>query len=272
MTLWLISKGGLEVDLEHVLFEKKGSIAYVILNRPKVFNALNASTITELQSVFLDCARDPEVRVVIVTGAGDKAFAAGADIGELAQLNPLTALKAMEHGQHTYRTLEMMGKPSIAAVNGVALGGGCELAMACTVRIASERAKLGQPEVNLGVIPGYAGTQRLPRIVGKGVALDLIVSGRVIDANEAFRIGLVSNVVPHEKLMEAADNYAGLLLEKGPLAMKAAMEAVHAGFEMSFNDACRHEAALFSMLCSTEDTKEGLGAFLEKRKPQFKGQ
>lgn len=259
------------MDLEHVLLEKKDGIAYVTLNRPKVFNALNAKTVSELQSVFLDCSRDPGTKVVIVTGSGDKAFAAGADISELAQLNPLTALMTMEHGQHTYRTLEMMGKPSIAAINGVALGGGCELAMACTVRIASDRAKMGQPEVNLGVIPGYAGTQRLSRIVGKGIALDLIVSGRVIDANEALRIGLVSSVVPHENLMAAARDYAGILLEKGPLAMKAAMEAVHVGFEMSFTDACRHEAALFSMLCATEDMKEGLQAFLEKRKPQFKG-
>lgn len=259
------------MDYEHVLFEKKDKIAFVTLNRPQVFNALNQKLMSELRSVFLDCAHDPEVGVMILTGAGDKAFAAGADIGELAKLNPLTAWKTMEHGQHTFRLLEMMGKPSIAAVNGFALGGGCELAMACTVRIASNRAKMGQPEVNLGVIPGYAGTQRLPRIVGKGVALELIISGRTIGAEEALRIGLVSNVVAPENLMTAATDYANVLLEKGPIALKAAMEAVHTGFDLSFDDACRHEASLFGLLCGTEDMKEGLQAFLQKRKADFKG-
>jgi enoyl-CoA hydratase len=259
------------VDYEHVLLEKKDRIAYVTLNRPKVFNALNNQLMTELQSVFLDCSRDPNVGAVIVTGAGDKAFAAGADIAELAKLNPLTAWRTMELGQHTFRILEMMGKPSIAAVNGFALGGGCELAMACSVRIASEKAKLGQPEVNLGVIPGYAGTQRLSRLVGKGIALDLILSGRTVGADEALRIGLVSNVVSPENLMTAASDYAGLLLEKGPIALKAALEAVHVGFDLGFDDACRHEASLFSLLCGTEDMKEGLTAFLEKRKANFKG-
>lgn len=259
------------VDLQYLLYEKKDKIAFITLNRPKVYNALNQGLMGELMEVFLECSRDPDVGVVILTGAGDKAFAAGADIAELAELNPMTGWKMMEKGQHTLRILEMMGKPSIAAINGFALGGGCELAMACTVRIASERAKMGQPEVNLGVIPGYAGTQRLSRIVGKGMALDLIISGRTIDAQEAHRIGLVSSVVPPENLMTAATDYATVLLEKGPVAVKAAMEAVHMGYDLSFVDACRHEASLFSMLCGTEDMKEGLQAFLEKRKATFKG-
>ena len=259
------------MEREHVLFEKKDLVAYVTLNRPKVLNALNASTIKELDGVFQEAAGDAGVRVVVVTGSGDKAFAAGADIAELSERNAVTGAEMAETGQRVLRLLETMGKPSIAAVNGYALGGGCELAMACTIRIASERAKFGQPEVNLGIIPGYAGTQRLPRLVGKGIALDLILTGRTIDAQEALRIGLVSRVAPHEELGAAVDELVQGLLVKGPLALRAAREAIDMGFDMEFDDACKLEASLFGVLCATEDMKDGTQAFLEKRKANFKG-
>jgi enoyl-CoA hydratase len=259
------------MELTHVLLEKKNRIATVTLNRPEGLNALNAQTITDLECAFYDAAQDKDVAVVVITGAGEKAFAAGADIAELSQNSAWSGALMAEKGQRVLRFLETMGKPSIAAVNGFALGGGCEIAMACTVRIASEKAKLGQPEVNLGLIPGYAGTQRLSRLVGKGIALDLIISGRIIDAAEAYRIGLVTQVVPPETLMDAVDKYAQNLMQKGPLALKAAIEAVDRGFDLSFGEACLLEKALFGTLSGTEDMKEGTGAFLEKRKAEFKG-
>jgi enoyl-CoA hydratase len=256
---------------ESVLLEKKDRIAYAKINRPQVLNALNAELVGELGRVVEEVAADEAIGVLILTGAGEKAFAAGADISELIEHDPLTGRAMAERGQRILRRLETMGKPSIAAVNGFALGGGCEVAMACTIRIASERAKFGQPEVNLGVIPGYAGSQRLPRLVGKGVGMELTLTGRMIDAQEALRIGLVTQVVPQAELMAAAASIADTLLGKGPLALRAAMDAVDRGYDMGFDDACKLEATNFAVLCATEDMKEGLGAFLEKRKPNFKG-
>ncbi|NIM19053.1 MAG: enoyl-CoA hydratase [Candidatus Latescibacteria bacterium] len=264
-------EGGIGVELEYIRFEKRDQVAYISLNRPKVLNALNAATIEELEKAFKEAADDDGVRVMVLTGSGDKAFAAGADIAELAGKNAMSGAATAETGQHAFRLLEAMGKPSIAAVNGYALGGGCELAMACTIRIASEKARFGQPEVNLGLIPGYGGTQRLSRLVGKGIALDLILTGRTIDAQEALRIGLVSRVVPQEELMAAVNETAQSLLEKGPIALKAAREAIDRGFEMEFEDGCKLEASLFGLVCATDDMKEGTRAFLEKRKANFKG-
>ena len=259
------------MKLDNLLYEKSERIATVTINRPDVLNALNAGTMAEFDAVFEDFEKDNGAGVLIVTGAGEKAFAAGADIGELIQCNPETGKELSSKGQRILRRLETMGKPSIAAVNGFALGGGCEVAMACTIRIASEKAKFGQPEVNLGIIPGYAGTQRLPRIVGPGVAMELLLTGRVIDANEALRIGLVSFVVPGGELMETARKTAATILSKGPLAVRDVMVAVDKGMNMGFNDACKLEASLFGALCASGDMKEGMGAFLERRKAQFKG-
>jgi enoyl-CoA hydratase len=259
------------VELEHLAIEKQDQVATVTLNRPKVLNALSARTIEELECVFFDLANNDGVQVIILTGAGEKAFAAGADIAQIAEKDAVTGLEMAEKGQRVFRFLETMDKPSIAAVNGFALGGGCELAMACTIRIASDNAKFGQPEVNLGVIPGYAGTQRLSRLVGKGIAMDLILTGRMIDAREAQRIGLASQVVSQEELMDTAKKTARSLLGKGPLALRAARDAIDQGYDMQFDNACKFEASLFGLLCATEDMKEGCQAFLEKRKPDFKG-
>jgi enoyl-CoA hydratase len=256
---------------KQVLVERRERIATITLNRPEVLNALNAELMGDLDDALDEVARDDSVSVVIVTGAGEKAFAAGADISEITKKNALGGVAMAENGQRVLRRLETMGKPSIAAVNGFALGGGCEIAMACTIRIASEKAKFGQPEVNLGIIPGYAGTQRLPRIVGRGVAMELILTGRIIDAVEALRIGLVTQVVPPAELMPAAEKIAKTLLGKGPLALRAAMEAVNRGFDLDFDDACKLEAQMFGVLCATEDMKEGTQAFLEKRPASFKG-
>jgi enoyl-CoA hydratase len=259
------------VSHEHVLVEKNDRIAHVTLNRPEVLNALNAALMAELDGVIDEVARDDSVSVMILAGAGEKAFAAGADISEITQKDALTGLAMAMTGQRILRKLETMGKPSIAAVNGFALGGGCEIAMACTIRIASEKARFGQPEVNLGIIPGYAGTQRLCRIVGRGVAMEMILTGRVIDAAEALRIGLVSQVVPPAELMPAAEKLANTLLGKGPLALRAAMEVIGRGHDIDFDDASALEAQMFGVLCATDDMKEGTKAFLEKRAADFKG-
>lgn len=260
------------MKMDNLLYEKAEGTAIVTINRPDVLNALNARTMAEFDAVFEDFEKDESAGVLILTGAGEKAFAAGADIGELIECNPETGKALSLNGQRILRRLETMGKPSIAAVNGFALGGGCEVAMACTIRIASEKAKFGQPEVNLGIIPGYAGTQRLPRIVGQGVAMELLLTGRVIDANEALRIGLVSAVVPGEKLMETARKTAETILSKGPLAVRDVMKAVDKGMNMGFEEACQLEASLFGALCASSDMKEGMGAFLARRKAEFKGQ
>ncbi len=260
------------MELKHILYQVADGIATVTINRADVLNALSAPTMRELDQAFAAAESDDAVRVLIVTGAGEKSFVSGADIAELSTLDPVAGARTAEFGQSVFRRLETMGKPSIAAVNGYALGGGCELAMACTIRIASDTAKIGLPEVTLGVIPGYAGTQRLPRIVGRGVAMDLILTGRAIDAAEALRIGLVSQVVPAADLMESARKIALRILRNGPLAIRAAMQSVDHGLDVGFEQGCRMEAKLFGLLCATGDTREGLKAFLEKRKPDFTGE
>lgn len=256
---------------ETLIVEKQDRVAIVKINRPDKLNALNAKVIEELGDVFTKLKDDPEIFVIILTGSGEKAFSAGADISGFPDLDAVKGREFAIRGQKVFSLIENLGKPVIAAVNGYALGGGCELCMACTIRIASENAKFGQPEVNLGIIPGYGGTQRLPRLVGKGRALELILTGRIIDANEAYHIGLVSKVVPQDKLMEEAMNLAKTLLGKGPIALKLAIEAVNRGLDVSIEEGLKIEADLFGLTCATEDQKEGAKAFLEKRKPEFKG-
>jgi enoyl-CoA hydratase/carnithine racemase len=259
------------LNLENVVYEKKGPIGYVTLNRPKVLNALNKATIHELRAAFEDARDDSAVRGVILTGAGEKAFAAGADIAEIANNTTVEAEQATRRGQALTDLIENLGKPVIAAVNGFALGGGCELAMACAVRVAAESAKFGQPEVKLGVIPGYGGTQRLPRLVGRGRALKLILSGDIIDAAEAYRIGLVDELVPAASLIERAETTLKKIIANAPLSVKYALEAVNKGLETSVAEGLLIEASLFAVCASTDDKKEGTSAFLEKRAPKFQG-
>src|SRR5690349_19537316 len=259
------------LQLENVLYEKKGSIAYVTISRPKVMNALNRATIAELKAAFEDAQDDAAVRGVILTGAGDKAFIAGADISELTQLTAVEAEKSSTFGQAVLDLIENLGKPVIAAVNGFALGGGCETAMACTIRIAVENAKFGQPEVKLGVIPGGGGTQRLPRLVGRGRALQLILTGEMIGAQEAYRIGLVNEVVPAADLITRAEAILKQIFANAPLAVKYSLEAVNKGLETSQNEGLSLEASLFGLCAGTEDKKEGTQAFLQKRAAQFQG-
>jgi enoyl-CoA hydratase/carnithine racemase len=259
------------LKLENVLYEKKGPIAYVTINRPKVMNALNAKTISELRSAFEDARDDAEVRGVVFTGAGDKAFAAGADISEMANDTPLTAEEKTRSGQALTDLIENLGKPVIAAVNGFALGGGCELSMASTIRIAAETARFGQPEVKIGIMPGYGGTQRLPRLVGKGRALQLILSGEIISAQEAYRIGLVNEVVPAASLLARAEAILNQFISNAPVGVKYSIEAVNKGLDTSLAEGLLLEASLFAICAGTEDKKEGTSAFLAKRAPQFQG-
>ena len=259
------------LTLKNVLYEKKGAIAYVTLNRPKALNALNQQTWEDLRAAFEDAREDAEVRGVILTGAGDKAFIAGADIGELANVTAVEAQNSSSYGQGVLDLIEDLGKPVVAAVNGFALGGGCETAMACTIRVASENAKFGQPEVKLGVIPGGGGTQRLPRLVGKGRALQLILSGEMIGAQEAYRIGLVNEVVPAADLITRAEAILKQIFANAPIAVKFSLEAVNKGLETSLAEGLSLEAALFGLCAGTEDKKEGTQAFLQKRAAQFKG-
>ena len=256
---------------ENLLYEKKGAIAYITVNRPKVLNALNMATMGELRAAFSAAKEDSEVRVVIMTGSGEKAFIAGADINELARNNPIEAKEYTHRGQAVLDLIENLGKPSIASINGFALGGGCEIAMACTMRLASENAKLGQPEVKLGIIPGYGGTQRLPRLVGKGIAMQMVLAGEMISAQEAHRIGLVNEVVAPAELIPRAEAIAAKIVANAPLAVQYAMEAVNRGTEMTLDQGLFLEAALFGVCCASEDKKEGTAAFLEKRPAQFKG-
>ena len=256
---------------ENVLYEKKGAIAYVTLNRPKVLNALNKATIADLIEVFEDARDDAAVLGVILTGAGDKAFAAGADISEMANDTPTEAEDKTRRGQRLTTLIENLGKPVIAAVNGFALGGGCELAMACTIRLAVETAKFGQPEVTIGIIPGYGGTQRLPRLVGKGRALQLILSADMIDAQEAYRIGLVNEIVAKDNLIPRAEAILNKINANAPTAVKLAIEAANRGLDVSLAEGLNIEASLFTQCFATEDCKEGVAAFREKRKPNFQG-
>ena len=256
---------------ENLLYEKRSGIAYVAVNRPEKLNALNRKTMDELHDCFQEIERDDEVRAVILTGAGEKAFVGGADINELAVQTPVEGKELSRRGQKILDLIEQLGKPVIAAVNGYALGGGCELALACTIRIASENARLGQPEVKLGLIPGYAGTQRLPRLVGKGRALEMVLSGEPVSAAEAYRIGLVNQVVPAQDLMATAEKLAQKILANAPLAVKFALEAVNHGLEMTQAEGQFLEANLFGLCCTTADMKEGTRAFLEKRPARFTG-
>jgi enoyl-CoA hydratase len=257
--------------LANVLYEKKGRIAYVTVNRPKVLNALNTPTWSDLRKAFEDARADEAIRGVILTGAGDKAFVAGADISELAHLSAFEAEQCSRFGQEVLDLIENLGKPVIAAINGFALGGGCETAMACTIRIAVEGAKFGQPEVSLGLVPGGGGTQRLPRLVGKGRALQLILSGEIISAQEAYRIGLVNEIVPGAELIARAETILHKIASNAPIAVKFALEAANKGMQTSQDEGLLLEASYFGLCAATEDKKEGTSAFLEKRAPQFHG-
>jgi len=256
---------------ENLLFDVKDQIAKITFNRPNVLNALNRKTIDELGDCLQTVKRDDSIRVAILTGAGEKAFIAGADINELAQLSPTGGREYSLHGQEVIRRFETLGKPSIAAINGFALGGGCELALACTIRIASRAAKLGQPEVKLGITPGFGGSQRLARLCGKGIAHEMILTGEPITAEDALRIGLVTHVVDPAELLPAAEQLARKIIANAPLAVKYAMEAVERGMEMPLQEGLFLEAMLFGLCCSTDDTREGTRAFLEKRPPKFQG-
>jgi enoyl-CoA hydratase/carnithine racemase len=256
---------------ENILLEKKNSIAYVTVNRPKVLNALNMATMEELRTGFTDIQNDAAIRVVILTGSGEKAFIAGADIGELAKHDAVSGKEYTHRGQSVLDLIENLGKPVIACINGFALGGGCEIAMACTIRLASANAKLGQPEVKLGIIPGYGGTQRLPRLVGKGIAMQMVLAGEMITAEEAHRVGLVNEVTVPAELIPRAEAIAQKIIANAPLAVQYAMEAVNRGQNLSLADGLFLEATLFGVCCATEDKREGTTAFLEKRPAQFKG-
>jgi enoyl-CoA hydratase len=256
---------------DNLLLDRDDAVSIVTINRPKVLNALNTHTLDELRRAVLDLKQDESVRAVIVTGAGDKAFVAGADINELAVLSPTAGREHALIGQHVFDLIENLGKPVIAAINGYALGGGCELAMACTLRIAADTAKLGQPEINLGIIPGYAGTQRLARLVGKSKAMEIILTGLPVTAADAERIGLVNRVVGSGDLMSESRKLAAQLAAQPPVAMRYIMNAINKGLEMPFAEGAVFEATLFGLVASTDDMREGTRAFLEKRKPQFTG-
>jgi enoyl-CoA hydratase len=259
------------MDFENLIVERDGSVAIVTVNRPRVLNALNSQTIDELRRAMLELQRDAQVRAIVLTGAGEKSFVAGADINELAVQSPTSGREHALAGQHVLDVIENLGKPVIAAINGFALGGGCELAMACSFRLASENAKLGQPEAKLGIMPGYGGTQRLPRLVGKGLANQLILTGEMITAQEALRIGLVNEVVPLGELIPRAEAIAAKIVANAPLAVQYCLEAVNKGMDVPLAEGLYLEAVLFAVSCSTEDKKEGTTAFLEKRAAQFKG-
>jgi len=256
---------------ENLLIERDEAVLIVTINRPTVLNALSAPLLAELSQAIDEARDDESIRVVVVTGAGEKAFVAGADIKELSVQTPVAGRDRARRGQALFDRIERLGKPVIAAVNGFALGGGCELAMACTIRLASDSAKFGQPEINLGLIPGYAGSQRLPRLVGRGRALELLLTGAQISADEAFRIGLVNRVVPAAQLLTEARALARTLAAKAPVAVRYILDAVAGGLEMSFADAQDYEATLFGLIASTDDMREGTRAFLDKRKPAFQG-
>src|SRR5713101_3583186 len=266
-----MSSAAAALTLENLLYEKKGAIAYATLNRPRVLNALNQGTWENLRTAFEDARDDAEVRGVILAGAGDKAFIAGADISEIAHVTAVEAEKSSTYGQEVLNLIENLGKPVIAAVNGIALGGGCETAMACSIRVASEHAKFGQPEVTLGIIPGGGGTQRLPRLVGKGRALQIILSGTMITAQEAYRIGLVNEVVPATDLIPRAEAILKQIFANAPVAVRFSLEAVNRGLETSQAEGMALEASLFGLCAGTEDKDEGTQAFLQKRAAKFKG-
>lgn len=259
------------MDYRNIQLETRDGVAVVTVNRPDKLNALDARTLDELEQAFTALQADPAVRGVILTGAGEKAFVAGADISELSAQTPMGGFEIARRGQLLFDRVERLGKPVIAAVNGFALGGGCELALACHVRLASENARLGTPEVKLGVMCGYGGTQRLPRLVGKGRALEMLLTGEPVDAQEALRIGLVNRVLPKGELLPAAEALLRKMLVNAPLALRSTLEAVNSGLELPFDEAQRLEASFFGLLCSTADMKEGTQAFLGKRPARFEG-
>jgi enoyl-CoA hydratase len=258
------------MNYNNLILEKTENIAIVKINRPDKLNALNTTTLDELKQVFSSLRSDDSVSVIILTGAGEKAFVAGADISEINRLNMLSAKAFAEKGQEIFYSIENMNKPVIAAVNGFALGGGCELALSCHIRLASENAKFGQPEVNLGIIPGYGGTQRLTRLVGSGKSAEMILTGDLIDAKEAFRIGLANHVYPQGELLDKAVELAKKIAAKGQQAIRLALKAINVVDQVSDTEGQKYEASLFAICCGTEDFKEGTNAFLEKRKPNFK--
>jgi enoyl-CoA hydratase len=259
------------MSFETLLVERDGAVALVTINRPKVLNALNRRTLDELDDVMRELGGDAAVRAIVLTGAGERAFVAGADINELAALGPVDGQQHARRGQAVFDGIERLGKPVIAAINGFALGGGCELAMACTLRIAAASARLGQPEINLGLMPGYAGSQRLPRLVGRGRALEILLSGEMVSAARAWEIGLVNRVVPDADLMTEARTLAAALASKAPIAVRSILDAVTYGAEMPLAEAEFLEASLFGLIASTEDMGEGTRAFLEKRPPAWRG-
>ncbi|GAB4376431.1 MAG: enoyl-CoA hydratase-related protein [Calditrichia bacterium] len=256
---------------ENILVEIQDRIATVTMNRPEKLNALDTQTLTELYQVFKNLKQNPDVDAIILTGSGEKAFVAGADISEIKRHDDISGRIFAMRGQKVFRFIEKIDKPVIAAVNGYALGGGCELAMACHFRLASENAKFGQPEVNLGIIPGYGGTQRLPRLVGQGKALYLLLTGDIIDAQKALQFGLVEEITTPDQLIPRAKEIATRIISKAPLAIKAILKSVTEGLDATLDAGLNLEADLFGNLCATEDMKEGTTAFLEKRQPQFKG-
>jgi enoyl-CoA hydratase len=259
------------MSFETLLVERDGAVAVVTINRPKVLNALNTQTVGEIERVIRDLQQDDAVRAIVLTGAGEKSFVAGADINELAVLSPAQGQQHGRRGQAVFDLIERLGKPVVAAINGFALGGGCELAMACTLRIAADSARFGQPEINLGIIPGYAGSQRLPRLVGKGRALEILLTGDMISAARAYEIGLVNRVVPAADLLAEAKKLAAALAAKAPVATRYIIEAVNHGMEMPLADAQVLEGTLFGLVASTDDMKEGTKAFLEKRQASWRG-
>ncbi len=260
------------MSFKNILLEKRGTIAFVTMNRPDKLNALNHETLSELEQVFTDLKNDKNIFVVIITGSGQKAFVAGADISELNKLDMIAGKEFSEKGQRIFNLIENLDKPVIAAVNGFALGGGCELALSCHIRLVSENARFGQPEVNLGLIPGFGGTQRLTRLINSGRAMEYILTGDMIDANEAFRIGLANRVYKQEELLQKATEMAEKISSKAQQAIRLCVKSVNIVDEVSSKEGQNYEASLFAISCGTNDAKEGTKAFLEKRKPEFKNQ
>jgi enoyl-CoA hydratase len=257
---------------EFLNLEQEGAVAVVTINRPAVLNALSEAVLREIESALEALAEDQNVRAIVLTGAGEKAFVAGADIKELAAQTPVSGRETARRGQRLFTRIEQLGKPVIAAINGFALGGGCELALACTFRFAAETAKIGLPEITLGLLPGYGGSVRLPRLIGKARALEMILTGKPVAAEEAFRVGLVNRVVPAASLVAEAKAFAAELAAKAPIALRYALQSVERGLEMPVGEALEFEATLFGLVASTADMREGTTAFLEKRKPVFKGE
>lgn len=259
------------MEYTNLLLEKNGAVAVLTINRPKALNALNSDTLSELSTVLDELGRDSSVKAVILTGSGEKAFVAGADISQMKDLNALEGRQFAQLGQATFRKLELLPQPVIAAINGFALGGGCELAMACDIRLAGENAKFGQPEVTLGLTAGFGGTQRLPRLVGTGLASELLFTGDIIDVQEAYRIGLVNHVYPVDTLMEEAQKLAKRIAGRAPAAVQLSKSAIQRGVNMDLDSAQAFEADAFGLTFSTQDQTEGCTAFVEKRKPAFQG-